>query len=91
MLFVVIEVGGMRRWQGRDRGLALTYDRFDPSLDEEVRAFSRSWLEKASETAAKRSKDEGVGQYGNYARKSTEVEISEAGGHETDMFNRSGR
>jgi FAD/FMN-containing dehydrogenase len=43
--------------------------RFDPSLDDEIRAFSRTLLKKASETAASRSKDGGVGQYGNYARK----------------------
>ena len=41
--------------------------RFDPTLDTELRTFSRSLLKKASETAANRSKDGGVGQYGNYA------------------------
>ena len=41
--------------------------RFDPTLDTEMRTFSRSLLKKASETAADRSKDGGVGQYGNYA------------------------
>ena len=44
--------------------------RFDPSLDNEIRTFSRNLLKKASETAAGRSKDGGVGQYGNYASKS---------------------
>jgi hypothetical protein len=43
--------------------------RFDPSLDSEVRTFSRNLLRKASETAAGRSKDGGVGQYANYAGK----------------------
>lgn len=43
--------------------------RFDPTLDTEIRTFSRSLLTKASETAADRSKDGGVGQYGNYASK----------------------
>ena len=42
-----------------------------------MRAFSRSWLEKASQTAAGRSKDGGVGQYGNYARKFTDVSKAE--------------
>lgn len=41
--------------------------RFDPTLDTEMRTFSRSLLKKASETAADRSQDGGVGQYGNYA------------------------
>ena len=41
--------------------------RFDPTLDTDLRTFSRSLLKKASETAANRSKDGGVGQYGNYA------------------------
>ncbi|KAH7405736.1 hypothetical protein DE146DRAFT_421969 [Phaeosphaeria sp. MPI-PUGE-AT-0046c] len=48
--------------------VATMFKWFDPTLDNEVRSFSRSWLEKASETAASRSKDEGVGQYGNYAQ-----------------------
>jgi hypothetical protein len=47
--------------------LFLTRSRFDPALDTEIRDFSRSLLKKASETAASRSKDGGVGQYGNYA------------------------
>ena len=41
--------------------------RFDPSLDEENRTFSRNLLKKVSATAVNRSKDGGVGQYGNYA------------------------
>lgn len=45
----------------------LTNRRFDASLDTEIRSFSRTLLKKASETAASRSKDGGVGQYGNYA------------------------
>jgi hypothetical protein len=44
--------------------------RFDPSLDAEVRTFSRNLLKRASATVVGRSKDGGVGQYGNYARKS---------------------
>jgi hypothetical protein len=44
--------------------------RFDPELDDEIRVFSRNLLKKASETAASRSEDGGVGQYGNYACKS---------------------
>jgi hypothetical protein len=47
--------------------LFLTKRRFDPALDAEIRDFSRTLLKKASETATSRSKDEGVGQYGNYA------------------------
>lgn len=47
----------------------LTQPRFDPSLDNEVRTFSRTLLKKVSESAADRSKDGGVGQYGNYASK----------------------
>lgn len=43
--------------------------RFDPALDAEIRTFSRNLLKKASETVAGRSKDGGVGQYGNYASK----------------------
>lgn len=43
--------------------------RFDPSIDTEIRPFARSLLKKASETAADRSKDGGVGQYANYASK----------------------
>jgi hypothetical protein len=46
---------------------SLMLSRFDPTLDTEMRTFSRSLLKKASETAANRSKDGGVGQYGNYA------------------------
>lgn len=49
--------------------------RFDASLDTEMRAFSRSLLKRASETAANRSKDGGVGQYGNYS--SEDVEANE--------------
>jgi hypothetical protein len=41
--------------------------RFDPSLDNEIRTFSRNLLKKTSETASSRSQDGGVGQYGNYA------------------------
>jgi hypothetical protein len=44
-------------------------NRFDAALDNEVRAFARTLLTKASETVAGRSQDGGVGQYGNYARK----------------------
>ncbi|KAJ4323392.1 hypothetical protein N0V94_001864 [Neodidymelliopsis sp. IMI 364377] len=47
--------------------VATMFKWFDPSLDSEMRNFSRSLLKKASETAANRSKDGGVGQYGNYA------------------------
>ncbi|KAF9699012.1 hypothetical protein EKO04_002764 [Ascochyta lentis] len=47
--------------------VATMFKWFDPSLDNEMRTFSRSLLKKASETAADRSKDGGVGQYGNYA------------------------
>ncbi|KZM20511.1 uncharacterized protein EKO05_0004522 [Ascochyta rabiei] len=47
--------------------VATVFKWFDPSLDNEMRIFSRSLLKKASETAADRSKDGGVGQYGNYA------------------------
>jgi hypothetical protein len=45
----------------------LTEIRFDPALDNEIRTFSRHLLQKTSETASSRSKDGGVGQYGNYA------------------------
>ncbi|KAJ4333803.1 hypothetical protein N0V95_009341 [Ascochyta clinopodiicola] len=47
--------------------VATVFKWFDPSLDSEMRTFSRSLLKKASETAADRSEDGGVGQYGNYA------------------------
>ncbi|KAF2625992.1 FAD-binding domain-containing protein [Macroventuria anomochaeta] len=47
--------------------VATMFKWFDPALDTEMRTFSRSLLKKASETAANRSKDGGVGQYGNYA------------------------
>lgn len=47
--------------------VATMFKWFDPTLDTEMRTFSRSLLKKASETAADRSKDGGVGQYGNYA------------------------
>ena len=52
--------------QGQSRTI-LTSLRFDPSLDTEIRTFARNLLKKASETAANRSNDGGVGQYGNYA------------------------
>ncbi|KAI4654151.1 hypothetical protein J4E93_001921 [Alternaria ventricosa] len=48
---------------------------FDPSLDDKIRTFSRNLLKKASETASERSKDGGVGQYGNYA--AADVEANE--------------
>ncbi len=41
--------------------------RFDLSLDEKVRAFSRQLLRKFTASAAAGSKDGGVGQYANYA------------------------
>ena len=47
--------------------------RFDPSLDAEIRSFSRTLLKRASETAASRSNDGGVGQYGNYATADVEA------------------
>jgi FAD/FMN-containing dehydrogenase len=47
--------------------------RYDSALDDEIRSFSRSLLKKASETAAKTSKDDGVGQYGNYATADVEA------------------
>jgi FAD/FMN-containing dehydrogenase len=47
----------------------LTEVRFDPALDDKIRTFSRNLLKKTSETASSRSKDGGVGQYGNYASK----------------------
>ncbi|KAH6619971.1 hypothetical protein C7974DRAFT_315739 [Boeremia exigua] len=47
--------------------VATMFKWFDPKLDTQIRTFSRSLLKKASETAADRSKDGGVGQYGNYA------------------------
>ncbi|KAF1933956.1 FAD-binding domain-containing protein [Didymella exigua CBS 183.55] len=47
--------------------VATMFKWFDTTLDTEMRTFSRSLLKKASETAADRSKDGGVGQYGNYA------------------------
>ncbi|KAH7079307.1 hypothetical protein BKA63DRAFT_263438 [Paraphoma chrysanthemicola] len=46
---------------------------FDPALDNEIRTFSRNLLKKASETAAGRSEDGGVGQYGNYANADVEA------------------
>lgn len=49
--------------------------RFDPALDTEIRTFSRSLLLQASQSAAGRAKDGGVGQYGNYA--SGDVSASE--------------
>ncbi|KAL1611741.1 hypothetical protein SLS59_000460 [Nothophoma quercina] len=55
--------------------VATMFKWFDPDLDSEMRTFSRLLLKKASETAADRSKDGGVGQYGNYA--SGEVEANE--------------
>jgi hypothetical protein len=51
----------------------LTCYRYDSALDDEIRSFSRSLLKKASETAAKTSKDGGVGQYGNYATADVEA------------------
>ncbi|USP82809.1 hypothetical protein yc1106_10083 [Curvularia clavata] len=47
--------------------VATAFKWFDPSIDNEIRTFARSILKKASETAAGRSKDGGVGQYANYA------------------------
>ncbi|KAI8937614.1 hypothetical protein NX059_005324 [Plenodomus lindquistii] len=47
--------------------VATMFKWFDPALDTEIRTFSRRLLKKASKTAADRSKDGGVGQYGNYA------------------------
>ncbi|KAF2856528.1 FAD-binding domain-containing protein [Plenodomus tracheiphilus IPT5] len=47
--------------------VATIFKWFDPTLDTEIRTFSRQLLKKASETTANRSKDGGVGQYGNYA------------------------
>ncbi|OAL57120.1 FAD-binding domain-containing protein [Pyrenochaeta sp. DS3sAY3a] len=47
--------------------VATMFKWFDPSLDSEVRTISRNLLKKVSESAADRSKDGGVGQYGNYA------------------------
>ncbi|KAF2820047.1 FAD-binding domain-containing protein, partial [Ophiobolus disseminans] len=55
--------------------VATMFKWFDPSLDTEIRSFSRTLLKKASESAASRSKDGGVGQYANYA--STDVEANE--------------
>jgi hypothetical protein len=43
--------------------------RFDPSLDNEIRTFSRNLLKKASKSVEGRSEDGGVGQYANYASK----------------------
>ncbi|EMD90161.1 hypothetical protein COCC4DRAFT_29636 [Bipolaris maydis ATCC 48331] len=53
--------------------VATLFKWFDPALDTEIRTFSRSLLKKASETAADRSKDGGVGQYGNYANADVEA------------------
>lgn len=53
--------------------VATVFKWFDPTLDTEIRTFSRSLLTKASETAADRSKDGGVGQYGNYANADVEA------------------
>ncbi|KAF1365666.1 FAD-binding domain-containing protein [Lizonia empirigonia] len=47
--------------------VATMFKWFDPSLDNEMRTFSRWLLKMASATAADRSEDGGVGQYGNYA------------------------
>ncbi|KAH4073222.1 hypothetical protein HBH70_010350 [Parastagonospora nodorum] len=55
--------------------LATVFKWFDPELDDEIRVFSRNLLKKASETAASRSEDGGVGQYGNYA--SVDVEAND--------------
>ncbi|CAO2657709.1 Nn.00g038350.m01.CDS01 [Neocucurbitaria sp. VM-36] len=53
--------------------VATMFKWFDPSLDDEIRTFSRNLLKKASETAAGRSNDGGVGQYGNYANADVEA------------------
>jgi hypothetical protein len=53
--------------------VATVFKWFDPSLDDEVRAFSKGLLKKASETVAGKSEDGGVGQYGNYAGKLQQV------------------
>lgn len=47
--------------------------RYDPALDTEVRNYSCTLLKKASETATSKSKDGGVGQYGNYATADVEA------------------
>jgi hypothetical protein len=57
--------------------VATCFKWFDPSLDDEIRSFSRGLLTKASETVAGKSEDGGVGQYGNYARKSIPFERRE--------------
>ncbi|KAF1947174.1 FAD-binding domain-containing protein [Clathrospora elynae] len=54
--------------------VATMFKWFDPSLDSEIRNFSRDLLKKASETATSRSKDSGVGQYGNYATADVEAD-----------------
>ena len=41
--------------------------RFDSSLDKDIQDFTRKLLKRASVTAAERSEDGGVAQYGNYA------------------------
>ncbi|CAA9965606.1 GlcD FAD-FMN-containing dehydrogenase [Pyrenophora teres f. maculata] len=56
--------------------VATMFKWFDPSLDGEIRSFSRNLLKKISETAADRSNDGGVGQYANYVL-DAEVEAKE--------------
>jgi hypothetical protein len=60
--------------------------RFDHTYDDEIRAFSRTLLKKASTTAADRSKDGGVGQYGNYAGKSSHTRSLYVGVSITDAM-----
>lgn len=47
--------------------LAAMFKWFDPALDEKIRSFSYNLLKKASGSAASRSQDGGVAQYGNYS------------------------
>ncbi|EDU50298.1 FAD binding domain containing protein [Pyrenophora tritici-repentis Pt-1C-BFP] len=56
--------------------VATMFKWFDPSLDGEIRSFSRNLLKKISSTAADRSNDGGVGQYANYVA-GAEVEAKE--------------
>ena len=62
-----------RRYSSRDQ-LTDPTNRFDPTLDAEVREFSRSLLKKTSQAAGVIQDEnirsvEGVGTYGNYLGK----------------------
>ncbi|KAH7381626.1 hypothetical protein BKA66DRAFT_419009 [Pyrenochaeta sp. MPI-SDFR-AT-0127] len=59
--------------RGEYYNVATLFKWFDPSLDNEVRNFSRNLLKKASETVADRSKNGGVAHYINYANTDTEA------------------